>query len=201
MIKIVIAEDHQLMAEGIVSLLDTSVECCGIARTLAEATTLLASQKPDVLLLDIALPDGDGIDAIAQLSVASPKTRVLILTMYAEAAVIQRAMNGGAYGYLLKSSSRGELMDAIQTVTEGRTYICKEAQAIASNQLGDSMELTPREREILRLIVAGKSMKEIAGELCLGFETIHTYTKYLRQKLGCNNTASLVRTAIEQHLE
>ena len=200
MIRLIIADDHQIVAEGIVSLLDKDIYCCGIAKNLAETSALLASQAPDVLLLDIAFPDGDGIDAIPQLTAVCPKVHILMLTMYAEAAVIQRAMNSSACGYLLKNVGRTELLTAIRTVAKGETYVCKEALSITSNESEANIKLTAREREILRLIVAGMSTKEIANELCLGFETIHTYTKYLRQKLGCNNIASLVRTAIEQHL-
>ena len=198
--KVIIADDHTLVAEGISRLLAPETECCGIAKTLADAETQLAEQKPDVLLLDIALPDGDGIDALPRLQAASPATRILMLTMYAEPAVIQRAVGAGAHGYLLKSADGDELNTAIRTLAEGGTYICKEAESLTMNWLEEAPVLTMREREILRLMVAGMSIKEMANELCLGFETIHTYTKYLRQKLGCNNTASLVRTAMEQHL-
>ena len=198
--KIIIADDHTLVAEAVALLLANDVECCGIAVTLAEAETMLAAQRPDVLLLDIALPDGDGIDALPRFMAASPMTRILMLTMYAEPAVIKRALGSGAHGYLLKSADGKELNTAIRTLAEGGTYICKEAENLAAGRLEEAPVLTMREREILRLMVAGMSIKKMANKLCLGFETIHTYTKYLRQKLGCNNTASLVRTAIEQHL-
>lgn len=201
MIRLLIAEDHQMVAEALVCLLGDDMTCCGIARTIAETARMMAEQQPDVLLLDISFPDGDGIDAISDFTAQSPSTRILMLTMYAEAAVVQRAMRGGAHGYLLKNSNKAELVKGIRKVASGETYICQEAQAIIDNQQGRKIqELTPREREVLRLTVAGKSTKEIADELCLSFETIHTYSKYLRQKLGCNSTASLVRIAIERHL-
>lgn len=198
--KVIIADDHTLVAEGISRLLAPETECCGIAKTLADAETQLAEQKPDVLLLDIALPDGDGIDAIPRLQAASKKTRILVFTIYAEPAVIRRAMSGGAHGYLLKSAEEEELKVAIGTLAEGGTYVCTEARRLTGGRLEAAPTLTNREREILRLMASGMSTKEIADNLCLGFETVHTYTKYLRQKLGCNNMASLVRTAIEQHL-
>lgn len=196
---ILIADDHRLVAEGIQALLPMDYTCCGIAHTLAHTVALLAQYCPDILLLDIALPDGDGLDALPRLRKASPETRILVLTMYAEGAVVRRALQAKADGYLLKSTDSNELAKALHTVELGDTYLCPEA--LAQSIQGEAPpSLTPREREVLRLIVEGLTMKEISERLYLGFETIHSYTKYLRQKLGCNNTASLVRTAIEQHL-
>ncbi|MBR1503758.1 MAG: response regulator transcription factor [Prevotella sp.] len=200
MIKVMIADDHQLVAEGIVRLLASDANCCAITNTIAETKERLKIQKPDVILLDIAFPDGDGIDAIPELKAASEQTRILMFTMYAETAVIRRAMESGANGYLLKNANQHELKEAIRTLAKGESYVCKEAQQQIDFRSEAAPTLTPREREILKLVVDGKSTKEIANELCLGYETVHTYTKYLRQKLGCNNMASLVRTAMEQHL-
>lgn len=200
MIRVMIADDHQLVAEGTARLLADDTTCCAIANTIAQTEKQLKAQKPDVLLLDIAFPDGDGIDAIPLLQAASEQTRILMFTMYSEAAVIRRAINSGAHGYLLKSTDTQELTEAIHSLAKGEDYICTEARQRINFHSETAPTLTPREREILKLIAAGKSTKEIANELCLGFETVHTYTKYLRQKLGCNNIASLVRTAIEQHL-
>lgn len=197
-----IADDHQVVADGLARLIDNSKEAKTVAVTgrVDETTEKLIRLKPQVLLLDVALPDGDGIDAIPLLLDASPKTRIIVLTMFAETAVVQRALSAHAHGYLFKSVSQEELITAIRTVAKGNTYICEEAQLLLNAQTEMPPTLTAREREILRLIVQGKTMKEIANKLCLGFETIHSYTKYLRVKLNCTNTASLVRTALEQHL-
>lgn len=197
-----IADDHQVVADGLARLIDNSKEAKTVAVTgrVDETTEKLIRLKPQVLLLDVALPDGDGIDAIPLLLDASPKTRIIVLTMFAETAVVQRALSAHAHGYLFKSVSQEELITAIRTVAKGNTYICEEAQLLLNAQTEMPPTLTAREREILRLIVQGKTMKEIANKLCLGFETIHSYTKYLRVKLNCTNTASLVRIALEQHL-
>lgn len=197
-----IADDHQVVADGLARLIDNSKEAKTVAVTgrVDETTEKLIRLKPQVLLLDVALPDGDGIDAIPLLLDASPKTRIIVLTMFAETAVVQRALSAHAHGYLFKSVSQEELITAIRTVAKGNTYICEEAQLLLNAQTEMPPTLTAREREILRLIVQGKTMKEIANELYLGFETIHSYTKYLRVKLNCTNTASLVRIALEQHL-
>ena len=202
MISVMIADDHQVVADGLARLIDNSKEAKTVAVTgrVDETTEKLIRLKPQVLLLDVALPDGDGIDAIPLLLDASPKTRIIVLTMFAETAVVQRALSAHAHGYLFKSVSQEELITAIRTVAKGNTYICEEAQLLLNAQTEMPPTLTAREREILRLIVQGKTMKEIANELYLGFETVHSYTKYLRVKLNCTNTASLVRIALEQHL-
>lgn len=202
MISIIIADDHRLVAEGIARLIDESgkAKVIAIAKDLSETASLLEARKVDILLLDVAMPDGDGIDAISHLTSLCQKLRVIVLTSYAEPAVIRRAMDSGARGYILKSTDPGELIDGITVVADGDTFISREAQQLLIGNGEQASELTAREREILRLVVEGLSMKEIADRLCLGFETVHSYTKYIRQKLGCNNIASLVRTAIERHL-
>lgn len=202
MISIIIADDHRLVAEGIARLIDESKKArvTAIARDLNEASQLLRTTPCDILLLDVAMPDGDGIDAISRFTKLSQKLRVIVLTIYAEPAVIRRAMDAGAAGYILKSTDASELIDGITVVADGDIFVSKAAQQLLIDNGEAAPELTPREREILKLVVEGLSMKEIADRLCLGFETVHSYTKYIRQKLGCNNIASLVRTAIERHL-
>lgn len=202
MISIIIADDHRLVAEGIARLIDESKKArvTAIARDLNEASQLLRTTPCDILLLDVAMPDGDGIDAISRFTKLSQKLRIIVLTIYAEPAVIRRAMDVGAAGYILKNTDANELIDGITVVADGDIFVSKAAQQLLIDNGEAAPELTPREREILKLVVEGLSMKEIADRLCLGFETVHSYTKYIRQKLGCNNIASLVRTAIERHL-
>ena len=202
MITIIIADDHRLVAEGIARLIDESKKArvTAIARNLNEASQLLRTTPCDILLLDVAMPDGDGIDAISRFTKLNQKLRIIVLTIYAEPAVIRRAMDAGAAGYILKNTDASELIDGITVVADGDTFVSKAAQQLLIDNGEAAPELTPREREILKLVVEGLSMKEIADRLCLGFETVHSYTKYIRQKLGCNNIASLVRTAIERHL-
>lgn len=202
MITIIIADDHHLVAEGIARLIDESKKArvTAIARNLNEASQLLRTTPCDILLLDVAMPDGDGIDAISRFTKLNQKLRIIVLTIYAEPAVIRRAMDAGAAGYILKNTDASELIDGITVVADGDTFVSKAAQQLLIDNGEAAPELTPREREILKLVVEGLSMKEIADRLCLGFETVHSYTKYIRQKLGCNNIASLVRTAIERHL-
>ena len=202
MIKVVIADDHRLVAEGIARLINDTqqAEVVAIAGTLEKATEHIAEKQPQVLLLDVAMPDGDGIEALHSLQHRCPAMRVIIFTSFSEPSVVRRAMSSGAAGYLLKNASTRELLECLQEVADGKEYICRGVQVPANGWRETLPALTMREREVLALIVEGKTIKEIADQLCLGFETVHSYTKYLRQKLGVGNTASLVRVALERHL-
>ena len=200
--QVLIADDHRVVAEGIAKIIEASATAhvVALASTLAEAVGMAGELHPYVVLLDVALPDGDGIEAIPGLLGACPEARIVVFTMYAEAAVVRRAMEGGAHGYLLKTCSAEELLEGLNTVAGGLSFLCREARGLLMKSQEASPAITSREREVLALIVQGRTIKEIADELCLGFETVHSYTKYLRQKLGCQNTAALVRVAMEQHL-
>ena len=201
MISVIIADDHRLVAEGIEKIIDGSntAKVVAIADNISDATLLVADKQPDILLLDVAMPDGDGIDAIARLKDTGSGLRVIVLTVYAEPSVIRRAIEGGADGYILKNTGSKELIEGIMAVAGGEQFVCREAQSLLMGSEA-APSLTAREREVLRLIVEGNTMKQIAHRLNLGFETVHSYTKTMRQKLGCPNMSSLVRTAIERHL-
>ena len=194
MYKIIIADDHQIVTEGISRILEEMTtdgeplgEVVASVHTLADCLVACRDQQPDLLLLP-------------QLQDAAPRMKTIILTSYTEATVINRALANGAHGYMLKTTDIQEFTEGIKLVMKGETFICQEAKQQYSKQEDIAVKLTLREKEILKLIVEGYTMKEISSKLCLGFETIHSYTKYLREKLHANNTASLVRKAIEYHL-
>ena len=200
MYKIIIADDHQIVTEGITRILEEMTtdgeplgEVVASVHTLADCLVACRDQQPDLLLLDVAMNDGDGIDTLPQLQDAAPRMKTIILTSYTEATVINRALANGAHGYMLKTTDIQEFTEGIKLVMKGETFICQEAKQQYSKQEDIAVKLTLREKEILKLIVEGYTMKEISSKLCLGFETIHSYTKYLREKLHANNTASLVR--------
>lgn len=201
MIEVLIVDDHRIVAEGVSQLMtgDEGIRTVGIAATLSEASQMMSELHPQVVLLDVALPDGDGIDALPELLLSSPETKVIVLTMFAEPSVIRRAMDAQAQGYLLKNTTKEELVEAIRVVAMGENYLSKEVRDQLLSDVKKAPVLTLREREIIRLMSEGCTMKEIADRLFLSFETVHSYTKNLRVKLGCNNTASVVRTAMEQH--
>lgn len=202
MISIIIADDHKMVAQALKQVIEAkdTAEVTGIALTIADAAGQLEEKKPDLLLLDIAMPDGDGIEALPKLRKASQDTKIIILTMYSEAEVIQRAIKSGVDGYLMKDSDADEILAAIEHVSNGERYISPAAESKAAALTETIPQLTPREREVLKLIVEGKSSREAAKVLYLGFETVRSYTKYLRQKLGVKNTAGMVEKAIRLHL-
>lgn len=204
MIKIAISDDHKVITQSLGTMLNQNegFEVLAHAANIAECEAMLEQNNNiDVLLLDIGMPDGNSLDYLETWKDRYPEVRILVLSTYAEAAVINRALSCGADGYVLKSSDREELFEGIQAVMNGKQFVCKDAAAIlqAHPQM-DVVQLTPREREILKLIIAGYSIKLIADKLCLGFETVHSYYKYLKLKLNVPNTAALVRVALKQKL-
>ena len=207
MYRIIIADDHRIVTEGIARIIgDMTIDdqpfgqVIKAVNTLTDCLVACRDLQPDMLLLDVALSDGDGIDTLPSLLQSAPTMKVIILTSYTEAAVIDRALSSGAHGYMLKTTDIQEFTEGIKLIMNGEIYICKEARNQCGKPEDIAIKLTMREKEILKLIVEGYTMKEISTKLCLGFETIHSYTKYLREKLHANNTASLVRKAIEYHL-
>lgn len=204
MIKIAISDDHKVITQSLDAMLKQSgdIEVIAHAATNAECDAMLEQNNNiDVLLLDVGMPDGNSLDYVETWKDRFPDVRILVLSTHDEAAVINRALACGADGYVLKTCDIEELLEGIRTVMKGEQYICEEVVGIlqAHPQL-DVVELTPREREVLKLIVEGYSIKMIADRLCLGFETVHSYYKYLKLKLGVPNTAALVRVAMEQRL-
>lgn len=205
MATILLADDHLLVAEGIRTIIHQSGvgEVTSIARTIAECEQCLAESPIDILLLDVGMPDGNAIEHISHWLELYPKLRVLIFSCFGEPHVIRWALDSGAHGYVQKESSSQDFIAGVREVLAGGTYLCPLTKKILQSKPKPRKRqepLTPREREILTLIVRGLSMKEIAARLCLSFETVHGYTKILRTKLGVKNTAALVRKALEQKL-
>ena len=204
MIKIAISDDHKVITQSLDAMLkqNEGFEVLAHAANIAECEAMLEQTRDiDVLLLDIGMPDGNSLDYIETWKDRYPEVRILVLSTYAESAIINRALSCGADGYVLKSSDKAELLEGIRVVMNGEQYVCKDAAAIlkAHPQM-DVVQLTPREKEVLKLIVEGYSIKMIADKLCLSFETVHSYYKYIKLKLGVPNTAALVRVAMEQKL-
>ena len=201
-IDVYIVDDHQLVCEGISDLINQS----GQAHVSYTFTTLeacrqaLQSRRPDVLLLDISMPDGDGITFCQQIINDYPKVKVIAITIHDEYSMIQRMMDCGAHGYVLKSSSSEELMEAINSVWQGREYVSRQVTDILEKGKAKSVMLTEIEKNILRLICDGHTNPEIAKELNLSTETVNWYRKRLLAKFNVKNTVGLVRTVFEQKL-
>lgn len=212
MYKIIIADDHLIVTEGVTRIIHEIRNLEGepfghviaTVNSLDECVQKCQELQPDLLLLDVAMGDGDGIDRIKEVQKAAPAMKIIILTIYAEPAVVSRAIAAGTDGYVVKTASIEEFTLALRKVMDGDIYISKDARNQVKDHpygLGnDSFSLTRREKDVLGLLAKGYTMKEIASELCLSFETVHSYTKYLREKLHASNTASMVRIAIENHL-
>jgi len=203
--RVLIVDDHKVVAEGLVRLLSDRydvVETLGDGRLVADTAFRL---EPDVVLLDISMPGGSGLEAMRQLREHGAKCKVIVLTMHADAALAVEALKAGASGFVLKESSGDELLTALQVVLEGGTYLASElTKDILTLMVGavdpSRVELTSRQQEVLRLIVRGQRAKEIAMSLDLTTRSVEAVKYKTMQLLNVHSTAELVRYAIEHRL-
>ncbi|HKZ58039.1 MAG TPA: response regulator transcription factor [Thermodesulfovibrionales bacterium] len=207
-ISVFIADDHAVVREGLRLLLEAQTDIKVIGNAADGRQTVLQVQQlcPDVVVMDIAMPELNGIEATRKLTEFCPSTQVVILSMYATAEHIFRALQAGALGYLLKESAAIEVVNAVRAVHSGRRYICKKIDEImidtyihkrqVSGAKSPLESLSPREREILQLVVEGKSSAEISIILTLSQKTVETYRSRLMQKLGIKDIPGLVKFAI-----
>ena len=202
MISVVIVDDHKVLVEGLEKLINHSeiARVTGLGYSLADCRKLLEDELPDILMLDVGLPDGDGCGYCEELRRKYPSLKILMLTTYAEIAVISRALKSGAMGYIIKNSASEEIMEGIQVVASGERFLCDEAEILLKKNAHKLIPLTRRERQLLKLIVEGYSNDEIADRMCLAPQTIKGYRSNLTFKLDTKNTAQLVRKAIEEKL-
>jgi DNA-binding NarL/FixJ family response regulator len=190
-----------MVAQGLASLLRDDFDLVG---TVGDGAALLdAAQRlrPDVIVADMAMPVMDGLEALHQLTVARLNAKIIFLTMHADAQLATKALRAGASGYVLKHSAGEELITAIQEVLQGRTYLTPRiAQDVITSLMAPeqpaAVTLTPRQREVLRLIAEGRRMKEIAATLQLSTRTVETHKYDIMRALGVQSTAELVRYAI-----
>ena len=203
--KVLLADDHAIIAEGLARLIEDVADLVGRVNDgvrLVEETRRL---RPDIVVADITMPGMSGIDAMRQLKAEGSEARFIFLTIHAEARLAAEAMRSGASAYLLKQAAGDELFDAIQAVTQGRTYLTPLITGDVLRSLTASAdtverELTPRQRDVLRLLAQGKRMKEIATELNLSVRTIENHKAHLLHVLSLTSTADLVRFAIKQRI-
>lgn len=198
-ISVAIVDDHQIVIDGLEKIITES----GIAKLINKAYNvagcwkMLGSTQPDVLMLDVGLPDGSGMDLCPQIKAQYPEIKILILTSYAEYTVISHVLSNGASGYILKNAMPEEIVEGILTVASGKRFLCEEVNILLEQGEKNKIELTRRERELLLLIVEGNTSAEIAEKMFLGFETIRSYRKNLYLKLNAHNTAELTKIALE----
>lgn len=200
--KVFIVDDHYMVIEGIHSLLqqEKEIEWTGHATNASSCLASLKNQQPDVILMDINLPDKSGIDLCAEVRKLYPAIYVIGLSTFNQQSFIQRMIENGASGYVLKNASREELMDGIKTVTKGNAYLSHEAAVSMRQPKNRIPALTRREKEVLELIAEGLTNQKIAEKLGLGVSTVDTHRKNLLAKFDAKNIAILVKTAVKMQL-
>jgi DNA-binding NarL/FixJ family response regulator len=202
MTRILIVDDHPLIIQSLSSIITDSKigEVTASASSAKQCMDLLSSKTFDLVLLDINLPDGNGLDICKSITEKYPQIKVLAITSFNEYTIIRRMMENGASGYILKNSMPEEVVEGIETVLKGETFLCHEVDLLMRKKPDQQIFLTPRESDLLKLICNGFTNPEIAEKLFLGVETINSYRKNLLFKLNARNTAVLVKIAIEQKL-
>lgn len=197
-LKILIVDDHNLIAEAWEGILqaEDNIVVLGKAKGEDEAVKIALEKRPDVVLMDINLAQGDGFGCTSQISSQLPKVRIIGLSIHDDLALVKKLFKNGASGYLTKNSSKDVLMDAIKSVMKGEEFICKEIkdkyfEKLMSGEKSEE-ELTEREHDIVRLVAHGKTSKEIGDELHVSNRTVDSHRHRIFKKLNMNNTAQLV---------
>jgi DNA-binding NarL/FixJ family response regulator len=200
--SVFIVDDHYMVIEGLRSLLqnEKGIEWAGHAMTAASCLAFLKQQQPDVILMDINLPDKNGIDLCKEVKEKYPSVFIIGLSTFNQQSFIQKMMDNGASGYVLKNATQEELTDAISTVMKGKTYLSDEASHTLRKEDAPAIVLTRREKEVLGLIADGLTNAETAQKLFISVTTVDTHRKNLLTKLEAKNTASLVRIATQLQL-
>ena len=198
-LRVLLADDHRMVAEGLKELLEPEFELVGIVEDGKRLLEEAAAQKPDVAVVDITMPRVNGLEAIPLLKRAAPGMRVVVITMHREAAYARRAREAGADGFVLKHAAADELIAAIRAAAEGKPSL--NGQNILTSAQRDAAAagaLTPRQREIVELVVKGLTAKEIASVLGLSVRTIEFHKYRAMESLGVTTSAELIRVALEK---
>ena len=212
-IRVLIADDHKIMLAGLRSILEkqTDFEVVGEADNGRKAVQMAQEKKPDVIVMDVSMPDLNGIEATKQIIESLPETRVIALSMHSDKRFVMGMLRAGASGYLLKDCASQELANAIDQVARGKKYLSPEITGVVIDDFllgrGSSEEvataasqLSPREREVLQLIAEGWSTKQIASHLYVSIKTIETHRRQIMKKLDLHSIADLTKYAIREGL-
>jgi two-component system, NarL family, response regulator NreC len=211
-VRVLVADDHEIVLEGVRALLarEPGLEVCGVASNGRDAIASATKMKPDVVVLDMTLPDLDGLSAIRQIKRALPKTEIVVYSAHSSEEVIEDVFDAGAKSYIGKADASRDLIDAIRSVAEHKQFLTPEVSQIlfgkflgaeAPKKKGPAeQKLTPREREVVRLLAQSSSNKEIAAALGISVRTAETHRATLMRKLGINSLAGLVRYAIRNNI-
>ena len=207
--KILLADDHELFVEGLAELIKKKpdIELIGRAKDGAEAVKQALSLKPDIILLDITMPELSGIKALKQILPKAPEIKAIMLSMYNSRELIVESLRAGAVGYILKECTSEELYESIKTVMMGNFYIARSSlevvvedylRLLRIDERNSARLLSEREREVLKLLAEGKNAKEIAYDLSISKNTVDVHRRHIMEKTGCNSMAGLVRYAIRE---
>ncbi len=201
-IDVYIVDDHAMLNEGLTEAINQSdtVHVSHAFTTLSDCRAKMVDRRPDVLLLDVSMPEGNSMDFCQWVLQEYPKVKILAVTIHDEYSIVQRMLDSGIHGYILKSSSIDELLNAIVTVWKGQTYISQEVKDIIQQGQQKSVILTPVEKNILRLVCEGCTNPEIAIQLHLSTETINWYRKRLLAKFEVKNTVNLVSHVLKEKI-
>jgi two-component system response regulator NreC len=211
-IRILLADDHTIVRDGLRALLERQpdMEVVAEAGDGRECVQLAAEHAPDVVMMDVAMPEMNGIEAARRIIANNPATRVVMLSMHRDESYVLRSLKAGAKGYLLKDSPRDDVLAAIRAASEGRPWLSGKVASLMredymrqleSRGLEDTYELlTDREREILQLLAEGKANKEVAAVLFISPTTVETHRGHILQKLGLHSTADLILYAVRKRI-
>jgi len=207
--RILLADDHEVFREGLRSMIEKhgDLEVVGDAETGRVAVRMATQLKPDIIIMDIAMPDLNGIEATSQIRATIPETRVIALSMHSDKRFVTGMLRAGAVGYLLKASAFDEVIQATRTVMNNKHYVSGDiADTVVSDYVRQLTEaapeqhaaLSPREREVLQLLAEGHSTRKIAEALHISANTIETHRAHIMAKLGIKTIADLVKFAIRE---
>ncbi|HET6820253.1 MAG TPA: response regulator transcription factor [Candidatus Limnocylindria bacterium] len=210
-LRLLVVDDHEVVRQGLVSLLDRrdGFEVVAQAGSVAESISMAARFEPDVVIMDVRLPDGSGIEACREIRAARPETRVVMLTSYPDEEAVLSAIIAGASGYLLKQIRGRELVSALEAVGRGESLldsavtekVLERVRRVASGSATDELaELTSQERKILLLVADGKTNKEIAAEVFLSDKTVKNYVSSILSKLNLQRRAQAAAFVAKHHL-
>jgi DNA-binding NarL/FixJ family response regulator len=211
-IRILLADDHTVVRDGLRALLERQPDMTVVAEAAdgRDSVRLAEEQSPDVVVMDITMPNMNGIEATRRILAANPRTAVVILSMHQDESYVLRSLKAGAKGYLLKDSLRSDILDAIHAVSQGRSFLTRKISRMMQEDYVRQMErrgvedsydlLTDREREILQLVAEGKANKEVAGLLNIGLTTVETHRTHILQKLGLHSVPELILYAVRKSI-
>ena len=209
-IRILLADDHAIVRDGLRSLLERQpdMKIVGEAEDGRETVRLAEEQSPDIIVMDIAMPNMNGIEATRRIVASNPNAGIVILSMHQDESYVLRSLKAGAKGYLLKDSVRADVIEAIRSVAQGRSFLTRKVSKLLQEDyvrqmerlgLEDSYELlTAREREILQLVAEGRTNKEVANELNISLTTVETHRTHILQKLGLHSVPKLILYAVRK---